>query len=71
MSSNNNMNDEYKSRLSGSTWRPTPGPFDTKKEEETPTSMGAAAKLFSQAEYKHYQPPHSARNSSSRYSNSR
>lgn len=67
MSSSNNLNDDYKSRLSGSTWRPTPGPFDTQKEE-SPDSM-TAAKLFSRAEYKHYEPSHSLQNSSSRYAN--
>jgi len=54
----NNVNYDHKSRLSGSTWRPSPGPFDTPKKE-TRDSMMTAAKPFSRAEYSHYQPPDS------------
>ncbi len=56
-SKNNNLNDDHRSRLSSSTWRPSPGPFDTQMTE-TPNSLAAASRVKPNraAEYKHYQP---------------
>lgn len=68
MSFKNSLNDDFRSRLSSSTWRPSAGPFDSMPKEATPNSLAAAASSkvqFSRAEYK--EPPHSAQNSLTGY----